>query len=154
VRVFRICRKPFARVPLEGRGGLFASGRWHTPRRLIVYTSESLALASLEILVHCDLDLVPADLMAIEILVPDDLRLTKLSASKLPRNWRKYPAPSSLQKLGNAWLDAAGTCVMRVPSAIIPTESNFLINPRHADIRKLKVLQKFDFRFDPRLMPH
>lgn len=154
MRVFRICRKPFARIPLDGRGGLFASGRWHTPRRLIVYTSESLALASLEVLVHCELDLVPADLVAIELLIPDDLGSTKLSGSKLPRNWRRYPAPMSLQKLGNAWLDSVDTCIMSVPSVVIPTETNFLINPRHPEIKKIKVSRKFAFRFDPRLVRH
>jgi RES domain-containing protein len=151
VRVFRICRKPFARSPLDGRGGLFVSGR-HTARRLVTYASESLALAGLEVLVHCDVDLLPADLVAIEILVPKSVKTTDLSLSDLPRTWRKYPGPASLQRLGNAWLDRANGCILRVPSAIIPSESNFLINPRHPDMTRLKVVRKFEFRFDSRLI--
>ncbi len=152
MRVFRIARKPFARHPLDGRGGLFASGRWHTPRRLVVYTSSSLALASLEVLVHCDIELVPTDLVAIEISVPDALRVKTIPVAKLPRNWRTYPAPRGLQKLGDAWLDSVSTCVLRVPSALIPSEDNFILNPKHADMAKLKVVRKFDFRFDPRVV--
>lgn len=151
MRLFRLCRKPFARSPLDGRGGLVASGRWHTARRLVTYASESLALAGLEVLVHCDLDLLPADLLAIEIFVPKSVKLAEISITDLPRSWRKYPAPAALQRLGDAWLDRANGCVLRVPSAIIPTESNFLVNPRHPDIAKLNVVRKFHFQFDTRL---
>jgi RES domain-containing protein len=104
------------------------------------------------VLVHCDVDLLPADLLAIEIFVPKSVKLFELSVSELPRTWRKYPAPASLQRIGNAWLDRAGGCVLRVPSAIIPTESNFLINPKHPDLKKLRVVRRFDFRFDSRLV--
>jgi RES domain-containing protein len=128
------------------------SGRWHTARRLVTYASESLALAGLEVLVHCDVDLLPPDLLAIEIFVPKSVKLFELSVSELPRTWRKYPAPASLQRIGNAWLDRASGCVLRVPSAIIATESNFLINPKHPDLKKLRVVRRFDFRFDSRLV--
>lgn len=152
MRVFRISRKAFSRFPLDGRGGLFASGRWHTPRRVVVYTSSSLALASLEVLVHCDIDLVPKDLVAVEISIPDDLRIKAIPLAKFPHNWRKYPAPRALQKLGDGWLDGVSTCVLRVPSAVIPSESNFILNPKHTDMPKIKVVRKFDFRFDPRVI--
>jgi RES domain-containing protein len=152
VRVFRICRKAFVRHALDGRGGLFAPGRWHGTRRPIVYSSESLALASLEVLVHCEIDLVPADLVALEILIPKSVTVATLSASKLPRTWRRYPAPSALQRLGNAWLDSVRTCVLRVPSAVIPSESNFLLNPRHPHMARIKILQRFDFHFDQRFI--
>jgi RES domain-containing protein len=151
VRIFRLCRRPFSRTPLDGRGGLFASGRWHTPRRLVCYASDSLALASLEILVHCEPNLVPRDLLAVEISVPIGVTIEELDAEALPRTWRRYPAPSSLQRLGNAWLDRSTACVLRVPSALVPSESNFLMNPVHPDRRKLRVVRKAPFRFDPRL---
>jgi RES domain-containing protein len=152
VRLFRLCRKAFARSPLDGRGGLVVSGRWHTARRLVTYASESLALAGLEVLVHCDADLLPDDLLAVDIFVPKSVKIAQLSSTDLPRSWRKYPAPASLRRIGNAWLDRASGCILRVPSAIVPTESNFIINPRHPDIGKLRVVRKFDFRFDSRLV--
>lgn len=109
-------------------------------------------MASLEILVHCEPDLVPADLVAIEINVPTSVRVETVGAGALPRSWRRYPAPVSLQRLGNAWLDRNGGCVLRVPSALVPSENNFLINPIHEDARKLRVIRKAPFQFDPRLV--
>jgi RES domain-containing protein len=152
VRIFRLCRRPFSKNPLDGRGGLFASGRWHTPRRLVCYASDSLALASLEILVHCEADLVPHDLIAVEINVPRSVTVEAFHAETLPRGWRRYPGPASLQRLGNAWLDRNSACITRVPSALVPSESNFLINPMHPDNRKLRVVRKAPFQFHPRLV--
>jgi RES domain-containing protein len=130
---------------------MWAAGRWHTHRRLVSYASDSLALASLEVLVHCDLDLLPSDLCAVEIEVPVEVQVTKLARSDLPRAWRRYPAPRALQELGNSWLDEAATAVLRVPSAVIPTECNYLINPTHPDISKIRVVRRFRFAFDERL---
>ncbi len=151
MRIYRLCRRPFSRQPLDGRGGLFAPGRWHTPRRLVCYASDSLALASLEVFVHCDPDLLPTDLVAVEIDFPARTKVDEFRADDLPRAWRRYPAPVSLQRLGNIWLDRGSACILRVPSALVPSESNFLINPAHPDIRKLRVLRKAPFRFDTRL---
>jgi RES domain-containing protein len=67
MHLWRLCRRAFAKEPLSGKGGLYASARWHTAPRLVVYGSESLALARLEMLVHLDPNLVPRDLVAIEI---------------------------------------------------------------------------------------
>jgi RES domain-containing protein len=119
---------------------------------LITYTSESLALASLEVLVHCDIDLVPSDLVAIEFHVPASVKTNELATSNLPRDWRRSPASAATQRLGNAWLDGTESCVLQVPSAIIPSESNFLINPSHPDIRRIRVVTRRRFRFDPRLI--
>jgi RES domain-containing protein len=130
---------------------MLAAGRWHTPRRLVTYASESLALASLEVLVHCDLDLLPSDLFAVEIEVPEKIQVTELTTSDLPRAWRRYPAPRALQALGNTWLDEGETAVLCVPSAVVPTECNYLVNPLHPDIKKLRVVRRFGFAFDVRL---
>ncbi len=151
MRIWRICRKPFARVPLDGRGGLIVAGRWHTPRRLITYTSESLALASLEVLVHCDVELLPSDLVAIEIDVPKVVKIGAIKVTDLPRSWRKHPAPQRLQEIGNDWLDRGSSAVLRVPSALVPTESNFLVNLLHPGFSKLRVVRRFKFSFDERL---
>ena len=130
---------------------MLAAGRWHTPRRLVTYASDSLALASLEVLVHCDLDLLPSDLIAIEIDVPEEVQITELTTSDLSRAWRRYPAPRTLQQLGNTWLNETATAVLRVPSAVVPTECNYLINPAHPDFKTIRVVRRFKFAFDERL---
>lgn len=150
MRIWRICRKTFSRSPLDGRGGLLVAGRWHTPRRLVTYASESLALASLEVLVHSDVDLLPSDLMAVEVEVPSKVKVIEVRECDLPRNWRRHPAPRRLQELGNDWLDCGRTAVLRVPSALVPTESNFLVNPTHPAFSELRVLRRFKFAFDGR----
>lgn len=150
MRIWRICRKPFSRSPLDGRGGLIVAGRWHTPRRLVAYASESLALASLEVLVHCDHDLLPSDLVAVEVEVPAKLKIGEIKLNDLPRNWRKHPAPRRLQELGNEWLDAGRTAILRVPSALVPTESNYLVNPLHPAFSELHVVRRIKFSFDDR----
>lgn len=151
MRIWRICRKPFSRSPLDGRGGLVTAGRWHTPRRVVTYTSESLALASLEVLVHCDVDLLPSDLVAIEIDLPTKVTISEIEVNDLPRTWRKHPGPRRLQELGNEWLDRRRTAVLRVPSALVPTESNLLVNPLHPAFAELRIVRRFKFSFDERL---
>ena len=153
MRVWRLCRRPFVKDPLGGKGGLHASGRWHTAPRVVVYTSESLALASLEVLVHVDFDLGPLDLVAVEIIIRPEIRISEINSAKLPKSWCKYPAPRALQKLGNDWLDSKSSAVLRVPSAVIPGEYTFLINPLHADVRRISVKSRSSFAFDPRLVP-
>lgn len=152
MRLWRISRKAFAKQPLSGEGGRYASGRWHSAPRLVVYASESLALASLEVLVHVDPDLAPRDLVAIEIDVPPLVAVARLTPADLPRSWRRCPAPRSLQQQGNAWLDGQRGAVLGVPSALVPNEYNYLVNPLHADARHLRVVAKVPFAFDPRLL--
>ena len=151
MRVWRICREPYAADALAGRGGLFTSGRWHTRGRPIVYTSESLALAALEVLVNADRSTVPADLVQIEIDVPDNLDILRIGIRALPKDWRSYPAPPELQRRGDDWLLAASTPILQVPSSVIPEESNFLVNPQHVDARRLSIISMRAFAFDSRL---
>src|SRR5436309_3465523 len=87
MRLWRLARKRFTKNPLGGEGGLHASARWHTAPRRVIYASESLALATLEILVHIDPDLAPRDLIALEIEIPDSVATTEIPAGHLPRSW-------------------------------------------------------------------
>jgi len=150
VRVWRICRKPYATDPLSGRGGLFTSGRWHTKGQRVFYTSGSLALAALELLVHVDRDMLPSDLIQIEIDVPDKLRILRTDVSVLPKNWQSYPSPAALRRLGDDWLTAESTPVLQVPSAVIAEEFNLILNPVHADSRHINVVSTKDFAYDSR----
>jgi RES domain-containing protein len=154
MQLWRLCRKAFAKQPLSGEGGLYASARWHTTPRRVAYASHSLALACLEVLVHLDPELMPRDMVAVAIDVPEEVEITELTISDLPKSWRRYPAPRSLQRLGDAWLDGGESAVLRVPSVVVPNELNYLINPLHHDARRIKVVAKSLFSFDPRLLAH
>jgi len=150
VRVWRICRQPHAADALAGRGGLFASGRWHSRGRPVVYAAQSLALAALEVLVHVDKTTAPDDLVQVEVDVPDDLDLQRIEVEDLPSDWRSYPPPHELRRLGDDWLTVGSVPVLQAPSAVIPEESIFLLNPQHGDARRFTVTSQRAFTFDAR----
>jgi RES domain-containing protein len=116
-----------------------------------VYTAESLALAALEMLVSVNPTELVTRFVAIAAFIPDDLARTVLRPEELPRDWRAYPAPQELQRRGDDWLRGAATAVLAVPSAIIPFETNFILNPAHPDFARVRIGEPLPFEFDPRL---
>lgn len=117
-----------------------------------VYTAAHLSLAVLEILVHVTAEEdLPADLVAISADVPDDLGVEHITVDDLPPDWRRTPAPAVLAERGTAWLTAARTAVLAVPSAVIPAENNYILNPAHPDFRRIIVHRGERFDLDPRL---
>jgi RES domain-containing protein len=102
-------------------------------------------------LVNLERPELPADLVAIPAEIPEELAITRLAPSKLPGSWRSYPAPEQLAELGTRWAQEARTPVLAVPSAVIPQELNYLLNPRHAHFKRIRVRDPEPFRFDPRL---
>lgn len=152
MRVWRICRQPYAAAALEGLGGLYTSGRWHVKGHPIVYTAGSAALAALEVLVHVDPLTAPSDLRLLAIEIPDSLSVETLDPADLPVGWNAVPAPSELQSLGTSWLTSSRSAALIVPSAVIPVERNVLLNPRHPEIDQVRILSNEAFSFDPRLL--
>ena len=150
MRLYRICRA--AHRELDGEGARLYGGRWNTPGHSVVYTSSTLALAALEYLVHADPELVPADLYAITIEVPDDAAIATADVRGLPRGWHRTPEHPACREIGDAWLRAGQTLALRVPSAPIPEEQNVLLNPRHADAVRVSIARERRFFFDPRLI--
>ena len=153
MRLWRICRKRQATDTLSGRGGLLTTGRWHSRGRPVVYTSRSLSLAALEVLVHMDRETAPRDLVQVEIDLPDELAMARIEIRDLPRAWDTTPAPPSLQKRGDEWLASASTVALLVASAVIPEEWNVLLNPLHRDAGRIAVVSTRSFRYDSRLAP-
>jgi RES domain-containing protein len=152
MRVWRICRKPYLDNALDGIGGMYTSGRWHTKGNPIVYTAGSASLAALEVLVHVDPLTTPSDLRLLAIEIPDDLPTTVLEPTMLPGDWSTVPAPPSLQTLGVTWLTSGGSAVLSVPSAVITVERNFLLNSRHPEAQRIRIISEETFTFDTRLL--
>lgn len=149
MRAWRIASAKHA--ALDGEGSRRHGGRW-TPRgHAVVYASATLSLAALERLVYAEPDLQPRDLVAIAIDIPKAVKLESIDVDTLAVDWRDYPAPSSLAIPGERWLRESRTAVLSVPSVVIPTERNFLLNPRHADFRRCTAGPAQPFSFDPRL---
>lgn len=151
--VWRITSKKFTKSAFKGEGARLFGGRWNTPGTPLIYTAESQSLAVLEILVHLDSPDLLRKYVLFEVEIEDSL-VTHLNSASLPRNWREDPPPVEAQKLGDEWASSARSAVLRVPSAIVTGEFNFLLNPHHRDFSKLSIGQPQSFFIDPRLERH
>jgi RES domain-containing protein len=133
---------------LGGIGGIFAEGRWHTLGERVVYFGGSAAIVVLERLAHTDPD-----------LLPDDLRLARFDFSApvlesrveefatLPASWNRQEYVT--RRIGGRWRQQASSCLLAVPSAILPEEYNFVLNPEHPDAQRLRLVRERRFTFDP-----
>ena len=150
LQAWRIVKEKYAASALSGEGARLNGGRWNAKGRPVIYTSASLALAALETLVHLNPRIllryvagsIRFDAALVEIIDPD----------ALPTDWRAEPPPLSTQRLGDLWLTEARSAILEVPSVIVPAESNYLLNPAHADFRKVVIGKAEAFGFDPRLL--
>ena len=149
MRVWRLCSRTHRRF--DGEGARLYGGRWNHPGTSIVYTSGSLSLAALELFVHVDTDLAPTGLIAIAADIPEDVAFVTVDIAKLARNWRAYPAPETLRDITAAWIKESATAVLAVPSAVIPNEQNYLLNPTHPDFSRIRIQRAIPFEFDPRM---
>lgn len=151
MQVWRICSKRRSRAAFQGEGARLYGGRWNPPGVSVVYTSGSLALAALEMFVNLDPQDMPQDLVSIAVTIPDGVQTESVAIGDLPAGWERAPAPEYLQLLGADWVRRRNTAVLSVPSAVIPSERNFLLNPAHRDFKRIKTGKPEAFRFDPRV---
>ncbi len=100
---------------------------------------------------HLDEEEAPGTLVAIPADIPEGVPITLVKASELPSNWRATPPPEGLAETGTRWIEARKTLVLAVPSAIIPRELNYLLNPRHPQFKRVRVGVAERFSFDRRL---
>jgi RES domain-containing protein len=150
ITAWRIVKARRVAGAFNGEGARVEGGRWNSPGTPIVYTSQSAALAALEMLVH----LGRASVLHAYVLIPctfDAGLVARLDRKRLPQNWRSYPAPYELQLIGDEWSKSATSAVLEVPSAVIETESNYLLNPRHREFQHIRVMDPQPFEFDARL---
>lgn len=117
----------------------------------VIYASATLSLAALEYLVHIDIEDVPDDLIALAIDVSDDASTARVDMRDLPAHWRRTGYADCIA-IGDAWVSQGATLTLSVPSAIVPEESNVLINPAHADAAGVQIAASRRFSFDPRLL--
>jgi RES domain-containing protein len=149
---WRILKARYAEQAFDGEGARLHGGRWNSPGVRVVYASDSIALAALELLTQLN----DATLLAkfVTIAADFDGRLsTDLDHGKLPRDWRTHPAPPELQQIGDAWAKRGSSLALRVPSAVVPQQFNWLLNPEHSDFARLKIGKPEPFDFDLRLLP-
>ncbi len=149
VSVWRICTATYSERIFNGEGGLHFKGRWHPKGVPIVYTSDSRALAALEILANTKGAATLRDRIWVMARadIPGDL--IQMPA-RYPEDWRDHPPPDSTRAFGLAWIKAGESPALRVPSAVILGEFNYLLNPLHPDFAKIKLHPPQPFAFDAR----
>lgn len=153
MHVFRIEREKYLKTTLSGIGAALSKGfRWNSQNTRLVYTAESRALAMLEIFVHLDLNEdLPNDRYFVTIEIPEDVLILELQQNDLPTHWNTSPPIVQTQYIGDSFVFQNEAAVLKVPSAVVADEYNYLINPLHADYQKIKIIEEKPFQFDKRL---
>lgn len=148
--VWRLVTARFAKSAFTGEGARLYGGRWNRKGVALVYTSASQSLAMLEMLVQDEP--LRAQYVAIDVRIPKAVAIDRIKAEELPANWRDVAAREKLQLLGMQWAAKQSAAVLAVPSAVVPSEFNYLLNPLHADFRKIRMGRPQRVRTDSRLL--
>lgn len=148
--VWRILKARHAAHAFDGEGARLHGGRWNPIGRRAVYCAESRALALLEVLVHLGEVGPLAGYVALGVDLDPKL-VERVEEGALPRGWWSAVAPMELQVLGAEWLASRRTPWLSVPSAILPAERIYVLNPEHERARELAPSPPEPLRVDPRL---
>lgn len=151
MRAHRLVKARYISGALEGEGARRFGGRWNSKGTRVAYLSDSPALAALEILVHTRSEEDLQDYLMLELAF-DEVLVEAVSGDALPEGWDQLRPPTQAQAIGDRWVAEGRSLLLRVPSVVIPRQFNYLLNPQHPDMSKLKVGEPETFRFDPRLM--
>lgn len=143
--VWRIAKQRYAAQAFDGEGARRFGGRWNSRGVPVVYAACSRALATLELLVHVERSALLSAYVLIGCDV-DDRWVDTLDPTTLPAYWRQSPAPHELARIGDAWARAGTSLALTVPSALVPDEPIYLLNPKHAQFEVMRVgaPQRFD----------
>jgi len=147
--LYRIAKCIYA-DDLSGTGARLYGGRWNSEGKSMVYLASSRSLAMLEALVHLSPTILPDGFCMVMLEVPDNI--VEVNMSLLPENWNTYPEQNILKQIGNAFLHEKKHLLMKVPSALVKEEYNYLLNPLHPQAVRVKIVSKISFSFDERLI--
>jgi RES domain-containing protein len=151
ITAWRLVKSRHAAAAFDGEGARLHGGRWNSSGTRVAYASDSIALAALEVLAHLQSTAILQAYSLATIRFPESLTEV-LDPASLPRNWRRYPSPPENQAIGDRWIAEGRSLVLRVPSAIIPSSANFLINPLHPEFGSAVIERPERFAFDSRLL--
>jgi RES domain-containing protein len=136
---------------LDGAGGLFSEGRWHSRGERVVYFGASAAIVVLERLAHIDPDLLPSDLSLGYFEFSGEISALDVgNLLVLPDDW--VCSEALTRGAGKSWRLQGTSCLLKVPSAILPEETNFVLDPRHPEAKDVRLVKERAFQFDPRLI--
>jgi RES domain-containing protein len=144
---FRLAKAKYP--PNSGAGAALQGGRWNPKGLEVIYASATLSLAVTEVLVHYSV--LAHGFAYTPIRIPSSVPIEALSKKDLPAGWDELLYTPESQALGSRWVNEGRSAVLRVPSTIVASEWNYLINPKHKAFKQIEFLRPMPFRFDPRL---
>lgn len=150
ITAWRIVKARHAAAAFSGQGARRFGGRWNSRGVAVVYTAGSASLAALEMLVHLQADELLHSYRLIEVRFSESL-VTRIDRRKLSRDWRSDLASDRLRELGDIWVKSLQSAVLQVPSAVIESEFNYMLNPAHLHFSRLNIGKPRQFAFDRRL---
>jgi len=145
--VYRVASRRYAADNSEG--ARLNGGRWNNPGTPVIYTSASRSLAALEVIVNNGA--IPVDHRVVVIQLPDSLSMESVAVNELAVGWPADDSGTETADRGSAWASPLRTAVLRVPSAVIPAERNYILNPQHPDFAIIKFDDPISEYLDPRL---
>jgi RES domain-containing protein len=148
--VFRLTQAEYA-SKLDGEGARKFGGRWNSKGKSLLYTGETRALCSTEVAVHSPLGMVPQNYVMVSIQIPKSAIIEILNPQSLPLSWNQYPPLPITQFIGDEFVEKGDNLVLKVPSATIDGEHNFLLNPLHYQMSIITIIDIKPFNLDSRL---
>ncbi|MEP7254814.1 MAG: RES family NAD+ phosphorylase [Ferruginibacter sp.] len=146
--VYRITSSQY-KDDISGSGAKVRGARWNLPGSCMLYTAENISLSTLELLVHIGFNDIQNFYHLLTIFVPDDAIMKEVNVDKLKTNWQEDEDYTAF--MGTDFINNNQSLVLKVPSAIITEEHNYLVNPGHHDFKKIKIKRSKQFIFDKRL---
>ena len=150
MELFRICKEDYANA-LTSSG---SANRWNKRGQYVIYAGSSRSLSTLELVVHRGA-IVPSFSYKVMVisLADDDSLVKQIRLNELPDNWRTLAAYATLQQMGSAWYASHETLALKVPSAVIPYEHNYIVNTEHPAFNQaVKLIRTEDYFGDSRLL--
>jgi len=150
ITTWRITKKKFRDSAFTGEGAEIAGGRWNNQGTRMVYAFSSVSLSILEILVHLE----SSSVLSSYVVIPfrfDEKMVAELKEGDLPKGWTAHPPPAASQQVGDGWVHNQTSLLLKVPSVVVPLEANYLLNPAHPDMDKIKIGKPIPLPLDERL---
>ena len=147
---WRVVKKKHQQNAFSGEGARLFGGRWNSPGQAVIYCAETLSGALLEILVHGNRQLL-SHYIVYRLKFPQRV-VSHVKIDQLPKQWRSSPPPNVLAEIGDDWYLHQRSAVLQVPSAVVPLENNYLLNPGHRDYRLVEIEGPIDYQVDGRLL--
>ncbi len=151
MELFRVSKKLYQQ-DIIGTGAYLAGGRWNTAGNYMLYTASSRSLAILEVLVHVSRSKPIDDYSIVVLYIPDEVYIDSVDQTTLPADWRRQY--NQTQAVGDSWLVRQQALSLKVPSALVKSEYNYLINPNYETFQSIKLLEFEPLQFDDRIFSH